>query len=457
MATFSQLPLSDALLEGVNNAGYVKLTAIQEQTLPLTLQGKDIIAQAKTGSGKTLAFALPCLESLDSATWNPTSLILCPTRELAEQVAESIRNVAKQIGNVKVATLCGGQPMGPQISSLKHGCNVVVGTPGRVLDHVEKRRLDLSAIRTRVLDEADRMLDMGFADDLAAIFGAVPNRCQTLMFSATFPVSVAGLADNFLSSPERVQVDDESAKTSISQIGYKVADAHREQSLMAVLTHYQPESCIVFCNKKMQAQSVSDTLNEAGFKSGALHGDLEQVERTQTLMQFAVKSINVLVATDVAARGIDIPDVPLIVNYTVSEEPEVHIHRIGRTGRAQSEGTAVTLVTDHEEIFWERIQDLIEQRIDLKGIESLRFHKNRIVVPIFTCILVDAGKKNKIRPGDFLGALTKDADIVGDDVGKITVHATKSFIAVKHRSVKRAMTLFRESKIKGKRCRARRL
>lgn len=457
MTDFSSLPLSQALFDGLALGEYTAMTPVQAQTLPISLAGKDVIAQAKTGSGKTLAFALACLQKVDSTNRHPEALVICPTRELADQVADQIRLLARKMPNVKVATLCGGQPMGPQIASLKHGCNIVVGTPGRIMDHVEKRRLNLSEVNIRVLDEADRMLDMGFADDLAVIFSSVPNNVQTLMFSATYTESVTQMAEAYLTAPEVIEVDNEQAETQITQLAYTVSDAHRNNGVMAVLTHHQPQSCIVFCNRKRQAQDLVEELVDAGFSAGAIHGDLEQPMRTQVLAQFASNSINVLIATDVAARGLDIADVDLVINAHVSEESEVHVHRIGRTGRADKEGLAITLVSEAENYFWQRILDLVGKEIPLKGIQSLRFHKNRIVIPPYVSILVDAGKKNKIRPGDFLGALTKDADIPGDDIGKITVQATRSYIAIKSRSVKRAMGLFREGKIKGKRCRARKL
>lgn len=457
MTQFSTLPLLPQLHDGLTLANFTDMTPVQEATLPISLTGKDVIAQAKTGSGKTLAFALACLQQVDSTNRHPEGIVICPTRELADQVAEQIRLLARKMPNVKVATLCGGQPMGPQISSLKHGCNIVVGTPGRIMDHVEKRRLNLSEIKVRVLDEADRMLDMGFADDLDIIFSAMSAPVQTLMFSATYTESVTHIAESYLKEPAFVEVDNEKSETQIAQIGYEVSDAHRNTGVMAVLTHYQPQSCIVFCNQKRQAQALCDELIDAGFKAGAIHGDLEQPMRTQVLAQFAANSINVLIATDVAARGLDIANVDLVINAHVSEEAEVHVHRVGRTGRADKEGLAVSLVSESENFFWQRILDLVGKEIPLKGIQSLRFHKNRIVIPPYVSVLVDAGKKNKIRPGDFLGALTKDADIPGDDIGKITVQATRSFIAIKSRSVKRALGLFREGKIKGKRCRARKL
>jgi ATP-independent RNA helicase DbpA len=455
--TIKHLNIQPTIVKALVAQGIYQLSPIQAQSLPDALQGKDVIGQAQTGSGKTLCFVIPALEMIEVSNFSTQVLMLCPTRELADQVAEQCRLAAKEIGNVKVTTLCGGQPMGPQIQSLKHSPHIIVGTPGRVMDHVEKRRIDLSNIKLRVLDEADRMLDMGFEDDLRVIFGQMPSRVQTLLFSATFTEQIERVANQYLSNPVTCKVEAQDSKPAITQLGYSVLAHTRTQALKAVLTHYQPKNAIVFCNRKVQVTEVVEALQEDGFSAAGLQGDMEQIARTAVLMQFASDALQVLVATDVAARGLDIDDVACVINYTVSEEPETHIHRIGRTARAGAKGMAVTLVSDEEEHFLRKIEVLQESDIPLKGAQSLRFHKNKITQPEFTCISLSAGKKQKLRPGDLVGALTKDAGIPGDDVGKIAVQNSMSFVAVKARSVKKAMTQFREGKIKGKRIRARKL
>jgi len=455
--TIKQLDIQPTIVKALDAQGIYQLSPIQSQSLPEALQGKDVIGQAQTGSGKTLCFVIPALQMVEVSDFSTQVLMLCPTRELADQVAEQCRLAAKEIGNVKVTTLCGGQPMGPQIQSLKHSPHIIVGTPGRVMDHVEKRRIDLSSIKLRVLDEADRMLDMGFEDDLRVIFGQMPSRVQTLLFSATFTEQIERVAKQYLSNPVTCKVEAQDSKPAITQLGYNVLPHTRTQALKAVLTHYQPKNAIVFCNRKVQVTEVVEALQEDGFSAAGLQGDMEQIARTAVLMQFASDALQVLVATDVAARGLDIDDVACVINYTVSEEPETHIHRIGRTARAGAKGMAVTLVSDDEEHFLRKIEVLQESDIPLKGAQSLRFHKNKIIQPDFTCISLSAGKKQKLRPGDLVGALTKDAGIPGDDVGKIAVQNSMSFVAVKARSVKKAMMQFREGKIKGKRVRARKL
>ncbi|MBT0586986.1 ATP-dependent RNA helicase DbpA [Alteromonas oceanisediminis] len=455
--SFSSLPLRDDLREGLVSLGFDKATPVQMQSLPHSLTGRDIVAQAQTGSGKTLAFALTLLNNLDSSLTKPSALVLCPTRELAEQVAEQIRTVAKNIANTKVLLLCGGVPVPPQISSLAHGANVIVGTPGRVVDHIMKGRLILSSVHHFVLDEADRMLDMGFEDELKVINRALPRAKQTLLFSATFPPSVESIVASVVTDAERITVNKTESFSHIRQRVYRVDEAQRLPTLCAVLTDQQPSSAIVFCITKKETQQVASELNAAGFSVVALHGDLEQRERTEMLAQFTAGSALTLVATDVAARGLDIEDVPLVINYRLSDDADTHIHRIGRTGRAGKKGMAISLMSDDEEIRAARIEEQLQIVLEKSGGQALRFHANRIVQPDMACISVAGGKKDKLRPGDLLGALTQDAKIPVEDIGKIKITSTHSYLAIKARSVKRALGLFRDGKIKGKRFRARKL
>ncbi|TPV54510.1 ATP-dependent RNA helicase DbpA [Aestuariibacter sp. GS-14] len=450
---FSAFGLRPELLLAIEKAGFNAPRPIQQAALPAIVQGKDVLAQAQTGSGKTLAFAAGSLQKLDVSLNALQTLVLCPTRELAEQVAEQYRLLAKDLPNVKVLTLCGGLPMGPQINSLKHGCHIIVGTPGRVMDHVQKNRVSLDELRVRVFDEADRMLDMGFTDDLATIFSGLRAPVQTLMFSATFTDATTQLAKQYLTSPETIEVDS-AARAKVSQLVYEVEDKQRFNALKALLTTEQPKSAIVFCRMRKTTQEVADKLAEEGFVAAAIQGDMEQSERNQVLMQFASDCLNILVATDVAARGLDIPAVDCVVNYEVSENPDAHIHRIGRTGRAEQPGMAYTLMSENEGALLAAIEIHTGEDLKRKGAQGLRFHANRIIEPEFKCLRIGAGKKAKLRPGDILGALTQEGDVPADDIGKIKVQANESFVAVKTRSVKRALALFREGKIKGKRVRA---
>lgn len=456
MTDFTTLNLRPELIQSVTELGYTQLTDIQAATIPVVLAGEDILAQAKTGSGKTAAFGLGILQGLDEKRTYTHALVLCPTRELADQVAEQLRLLARRMDNVKITTLCGGIPMNGQIATLRHPPHIIVGTPGRVMDHMLNHRVKLHNLKQFVLDEADRMLDMGFYDELEVIFKHLPKVRQTLMFSATYPDTIAQISDVVQKTPKRIETQSLHSETKIQQIAYKVSDEHRQQAVAAIITHYQAKAAIVFCHTKIQTFELTEYLQQKDISAVALNGDLEQRERTQVLTRFAHKSALVLVATDVAARGLDIDAVDLVINYTVSEEPDVYVHRIGRTGRADAEGLAVTLVSDAEMANLREIEAHAQVVLKPKGIESVRFHANRIIQPEYVTLSIDGGKRQKLRPGDILGSLTKEAGIDGEDIGKINVTNQVSFIAVKLRSVKRAMAQFREGKIKGKKFRARR-
>lgn len=455
--SFKQLPLSQSLTDNLDNLGFESMTPIQAESLPAILDGKDVLAKAKTGSGKTVAFSLGLLANLEPEKFRVQSLVLCPTRELAEQVAQEIRRLARTIHNVKVLTLCGGTPMGPQIASLAHGAHIIVATPGRILDHVTKRRLDLSHLNTLVFDEADRMLDMGFEDDIDALMLNVPLQRQTLLFSATYPQKVEDMMRGILSEPVQIEVKAQDNTSSIEQLIYNIQSDHRDQALAATLSHYQPASAIVFCNTRASCNHVAASLQGLGFSAVALNGDLEQRQRQQVLFQFANNSASIMVATDVAARGLDIKGVDLVVSYELCFEPDVHVHRIGRTGRAEAKGMAVGLCAEEDEMRLLAIEQYANRDIKRSGIQSLRFHANRIIQPAYQTVVIDGGKRNKIRAGDILGALTKKAEIDGGDIGKINITDTHAYVAIKLRSVKRTLNFLRSGKIKNKSVKARKL
>ncbi|GAC30939.1 ATP-dependent RNA helicase DbpA [Paraglaciecola polaris] len=452
---FSSLGLEPALLDNLQSMGFSQMTEIQAGTLPAILAGRDVVAKAKTGSGKTAAFGLALLHNLDVKRFRVQALVMCPTRELAEQVALEIRRLGRGIHNIKVLTLCGGTPMGPQIGSLEHGAHIIVGTPGRIMDHLYKRRLDLSEVNTLVLDEADRMLDMGFEDEMDAVIKSVPQHRQTLLFSATYPESIAKISGQVQKNPLEVTVESTHDTETIEQLFFEVEDTHRTKAVAALLSHYQPESAIVFCNTKIACQEVADELQSLGVSVLALHGDLEQRERNQVLVRFSNKSVSVLVATDVASRGLDIKEVNAVISYHITPDPEVHIHRIGRTGRADAKGVALTLVAPDEMARANAIEDYQQAKIKWTGIQAMRFHANRLIQPVYSTLCVDGGKKSKLRPGDILGALTKEAEIPGDDIGKIHITEFHAYVAVKLRSVKRAMRQLGEGKIKGRKFKVR--
>ncbi|MBM7071247.1 ATP-dependent RNA helicase DbpA [Shewanella sp. 202IG2-18] len=453
-SAFSSLPLKSELTSNLETMGYEKMTLIQEQSLPLILKGEDVIGQAKTGSGKTAAFGLGLLNKLDVKRFRIQSLVLCPTRELADQVAKEIRTLARGIHNIKVLTLCGGVPMGPQIGSLEHGAHIIVGTPGRLTDHLSRGRLDLSNVNLLILDEADRMLEMGFQDALDQILGETPHQRQTLLFSATFPKQIKSMTESIMYAPKRVEVKETHDNSSIEQHFYCLKNNdQRMQALRLLLLDKRPESAVVFCNTKRETQQVADELANLGFSALAIHGDLEQRDRDRVLLQFANKSLNVLVATDVAARGLDIDALDAVFNYHLPFDFEVHTHRVGRTGRAGSKGSAYTFYTEKGYIT-ELIGESIGRQITSEALPSDNILADIPPVPEMKTIQIDGGKKQKLRPGDILGALTNGKEISGDEIGKIQISDIRAFVAVNRRIAKRALNKLKDGKIKGRNFRA---
>lgn len=462
-AAFSALSLHSGLLKNLETLGYQKMTPIQAQSLPSILNNKDVIAQAKTGSGKTAAFALGLLNKLNVKQFRVQSLVLCPTRELADQVAKEIRRLARAIHNIKVLTLCGGMPFGPQIGSLEHGTHIIVGTPGRVEEHLRKGTLRLGDLTTLVLDEADRMLDMGFQPSLDAIVEQLPHKRQTLLFSATYPDQIQTISKRIMNDPVMVHVASTHDKSTIQQHFFKVnRDKERMTALQLLLQKYQPESSVVFCNTKREAQEIADELSSLGFSALALHGDLEQRDRDQTLVRFSNKSASVLVATDVAARGLDIEALDAVINYQLARDTEVHVHRIGRTGRAGSKGIACSLYTEKEAYKVALLEDYLDQLIVGEPLPPMQLLEKPIFSPSMETLQIDGGKKQKVRPGDILGALTSKGDsegsensISGSDVGKINIFDRCAYVAVKSDVCKLALKKLSQGKLKGRNFRAR--
>ena len=453
---FSSLNLSPALLENLASLGYLQMTPIQAQSLPLVLDGKDLIAKAKTGSGKTAAFGLGLLANLDVNRLEVQALVLCPTRELADQVATEIRRLARTLPNVKLVTLCGGTPTAPQSATLSFGAHIAVGTPGRILKHLEQGTLALDSLKTLVLDEADRMLDMGFGEDINRVISHAPRDRQTLLFSATYPEGIAQMSRGVQRNPVEVSVESLHEESAIEQKLYEVPAGQRLDALTWLLSHYQPGSCVVFCNTKRACNDVADHLAAKGFSALALNGDLEQRERDQVLVRFANGSATILVATDVAARGLDIKELGAVINYELTYDPEVHVHRIGRTGRAGQQGLALSLYQPNEAQrvnFIEEYQQAPIPQGDLAGIGR----DIKPIAPQMVTLSIDAGRKSKVRAGDILGALTGEGGIAGADVGKIQISEQYSYVAVKRQVASAALKRLQEGKIKGRSYRARKL
>ncbi|RYX96119.1 MAG: ATP-dependent RNA helicase DbpA [Comamonadaceae bacterium] len=452
---FSRLSLNPATLANLTLLGYTTMTPIQAASLPVALLGKDLIAQAKTGSGKTAAFALALLANLNARRFAVQAMVLCPTRELADQVTTEIRRLARAEENVKVVTLCGGVALRGQTASLEHGAHIVVGTPGRIMDHLERGNLNLEALNTLVLDEADRMLDMGFSDDIATVARQCPKERQTLLFSATYPEGIAKLSQQFMKSPQTITVQAQHEKSKIRQRWYEVKDLDRLHIVAKVLAHYRPVSTLAFCNTKVQCRDLVQVLKGQGISALALFGELEQRERDQVLVQFSNRSCSVLVATDVAARGLDISQLEMVINVDVTPDPEVHIHRIGRTGRADEEGWAISLAALDEMGSVGKIEQLQKTESEWHKLGELTVASDEPLVPPMATLQIVGGRKEKIRAGDVLGALTGDAGFTREQVGKINVNEFSTYVAVDRRIAAEALHKLANGRVKGKSVRVR--
>ncbi|HHT0593833.1 TPA: ATP-dependent RNA helicase DbpA [Legionella anisa] len=456
--SFTQLPLRQELIKSLASSNYENMTSIQMQSLPIILRNEDIIAQAKTGSGKTAAFALSLLNNLKVSFFAIQALVLCPTRELAEQVSQVIRRLACLIPNVKIINLSGGIPMKPQIDSLRHGAHIIVGTPGRILKHLKNASLDLSQVKTLVLDEADRMLDMGFFDDIKNIISICPKQRQTLLFSATYPEEIKQLAKQFMKNPKEVHVETSPDEIDIEQNFYEVSRQDLKYPLLkSLLLHYRPASTLVFCNTKQQTMEVTDQLIQEGFSAIALNGDMEQVDRDLAVLRFANQSCSILVATDVAARGLDIKELSAVINFDLAFDNDVHIHRIGRTGRAGSKGIALSITTPADAQRICIIEENLPQSIHWGNINELEIQNTTSLVPEMVTLCLTSGKKDKIRPGDILGALTKDAGLASNTIGKINITAMNSYVAIHHSEADEAYQYLQSGKIKGRKVNVRKI
>ncbi|WP_250511858.1 ATP-dependent RNA helicase DbpA [Caballeronia sp. INDeC2] len=455
--SFSSLPLSPAMQSNLQQLGYLSMTPIQAASLPPALAGHDLIAQAKTGSGKTAAFTLPLLSKLDASQFDVQALVLCPTRELADQVTQEIRRLARAEENVKVLTLCGGTPMRPQIASLEHGAHIIVGTPGRIMDHLERGTLALDAVRTLVLDEADRMLDMGFFDDIASVARKCPKDRQTLLFSATYPEGIVKLSQQFLRNPREIKLTEQHSNAKIKQRFYQVEDHERLHAVGLLLDHYRPVSTLAFCNTKQQCRDLLDVLRAQGFEALTLHGELEQRERDQVLVQFANRSCSVLVATDVAARGLDIAQLEAVINVDVTPDPEVHVHRIGRTGRGDEEGWALSLASMDEMGRVGSIEQAQRAEVEWHPLDELTSAEPGHLKPPMATLQILGGRKDKIRPGDVLGALTGEAGFDGKQIGKINVMDMVTYVAVERNVADDAVRKLGAGKLKGRKVKVRRM
>ncbi len=457
MTSFDTLPLKPALLASLDTLGYATMTPVQAQSLPPMLEGRDVTVQAQTGSGKTAAFGLALLQAIEVETIRLQGLVLCPTRELADQVSKVLRKLAAAIPNVKLLTLCGGMPLGPQLASLAHDPHIVVGTPGRVQEHLKRGSLHGGGIKVLVLDEADRMLDMGFEDAINAIAGRIGKLHRTWLFSATYPEEIRAASRRLQREPLEITVDTEVPSQVIEQQFYQVEPGHKSELVATLMGLQLVDSALVFCNTRRGTEEVADALAKAGFSALALHGEMEQRDRDEVLVQFANRSCTILVATDVAARGLDIDALPLVICHDLAHDAQTHTHRIGRTGRAGLHGLAISLVTPRE---LGRLESFAEELGPLPPCRPAP-SRNRGGRPprpaAMRTLVIDAGKQDKLRPGDILGALTGDAGLAATAVGKIDIYATRAYVAIARAQYDAARKRLDQGRIKGRRFRVRTL
>ena len=465
---FAALGLSPSLCQVVAELGFAAPTPVQARAIPLLLAGRDLIGQSSTGSGKTAAFGLAILQKLKRDQRHPQALILCPTRELCAQVARELRKLGRREAGLAVLILSGGQPMKPQLEALQRGVHVVVGTPGRVLDHVVRESLDLTGVGTVVVDEADRMLEMGFGAEMEKILNGAPKPRQTVFFSATYPRSIEAMTKAHQQDPERLTVGESEGPRALSRhVAYLVDDKDenaRTSTLLAILTSSAPEagyqSTIIFCNFKATVARVERALRAAGVSCASLHGDLEQRDRDFVMAKFRNHSLRVLVATDVAARGLDIEGLDLVVNFELPFQPEIYVHRIGRAGRAGQPGLAVSLVGPQDRAKVKAIEAAIGAPLERLAVPAAdreaagarpsaqpAGHAEATMVTLY----ISGGRKDKLRPGDILGALTGEAGgFPGSDVGKIEIHERFTYVAIARGSADRAIERLGAGRIKGK-------
>jgi ATP-independent RNA helicase DbpA len=442
---FEILKLPKEMLQTLDSLGYKEMTAIQEASLPLILAGDDVIAEAKTGSGKTAAFGIGLLNALDVKKFRVQSLVLCPTRELADQVAKELRRIARFRHNIKILMLTGGESFGKQLGSLEHQAHIIVGTPGRVLKHLNKESLELSNLKTLVLDEADRMLDMGFIEEIERVLEFVPKERQTLLFSATYDDAIRQIS-------KKIQKNAVSIKTTTTEVQNKIVQEfyqtdNKVQTLVNIFSSYKPQNVIVFTNTKLEAKELAEKLVAHKIDALAIHGDLEQYERNDVLVQFANRSCPVLVATDVAARGLDIKELSMVVNYDLPHGFETYTHRIGRTGRAGAEGIAISLYESYER---EKAEEYASDEVQFLEAKKLQEDKNFQMKPQYITLVIEGGKKDKLRAGDILGALTGDGGLEGSSIGKIDIYDRQAYVAIENRYIDKAEKSLKNGKIKNK-------
>lgn len=450
---FTSLDLDQPWIENLNNLGYTEMTPIQQAALPELLAGGDVMGHASTGTGKTVAFGLALLSNVVPESKWPRALVLCPARELARQVAEEIRKLAWALPNTNVLTLTGGEPFRKQHASLSGGCDVVVGTPGRVFHHLRRETLKLHDVETLVLDEADRMVDMGFIDDVSEIIDHTPGDRQTIFMSATMSDEIHDISRRLQDDATFISVVDEEPNPDISQMVYDIGDLERTEALERVLGKHRPDSSVIFCNRRATCNEVVQSLRDAGHSAQTIHGGLDQRDRDGVMEMFKNGSVRHMVATNVAARGIDVDEVEAVINYVLPEDTSAYRHRIGRTGRAGDEGVAVSLVAlDDADRDWLARYDEELAKVESRPAAGLP-DRTQVRPPQPAdnkTVAIKGGKKDKLRPGDIVGALTGDIGIPNDTIGLITIRDHIAFVAIERTYADEALEGIEREQVKGR-------
>ncbi len=461
---------SEEVIKALTNLGYENLTQVQEQVIPLVLADKDIVVRSQTGSGKTAAFAIPVCEKIELEERSPQVLVLTPTRELAVQLKQDITNIGR-FKKIRCAVVFGRQPMEIQRRELKQRVHIIVGTPGRTFDHIERKNINLGKIRYLIIDEADKMLDMGFIEQVEAIIKLLPKKRITMLFSATMPERIGDICNQYMIDPIRIEIDSEQSPDSqITQGYYEVDEDEKIYLLSRVIGRLRPESCIVFCNTREKVETVVEQMRRQGYLCGSLHGGLEQRERLRTIQSFRRGEFHFLIATDVVARGIHIDEIALVINYDMPLDNESYVHRIGRTGRAGNSGHAITLVTESEIQKMSELEEYVQYKIPKeenpqaeenefgkKFLEQspimkpvIKVDKNEALNQEITRIRINAGKKGKMRPGDILGAISNVDGVSGADIGVIDIQDTCSYVEIFGEKGDLVINALSHTKIKGK-------
>lgn len=509
--TFEELNLNEKTKRALKDAGYTNPTPIQEQAIPVVLEGKDFIGQSKTGTGKTASYSLPMIEKIDSSSKKVQAIVLCPTRELAVQVADEVRKFLKYQEGIKTIAIYGGQSIETQIKMLKKGVQIVIGTPGRIMDHMRRKTLKLDNVKMCVLDEADEMLNMGFEEDIETILKDVPEERQTVLFSATMNKRIMGITKKYLKNPKKVKIPaEELTVNEIEQISISIKEAMKSETLMRLIQVYQPQKAIVFCNTKKRVDDLIEVLKQNHFKAEALHGDIKQTVRERIMKRMRNGEFQILVATDVVARGIDIQDVEFVLNYDVPQEEEYYVHRIGRTGRNGNTGKAITFVVGKEKsklqsikkysnakikegkvptlaevnkirnkVAVEKIQkvidekefaneDLLQELLENNSIEEVskalitllykkpKEEKNEITIKTKNGenvkLFFNLGRKDNMKVKDFVGSIAANCGIQGADIGKINILDKFSFVEVPGEFAEDVIKGMKGKQIKGRDC-----